>query len=149
MAGYHQRMGNPRQPKTGIPSVIEMLQLLDEPTRKKILANVAQQDPKLAKQLENNLFGFEDIAGLSPRHTQALLLEVPEPKLLTALRNASDALKAHVFGNMSKRQATILQDELANSAPKRLSDVQAAQAEIIEIARRLEAEGKLLLRRSE
>jgi flagellar motor switch protein FliG len=134
-------------PKGGIPAVLEMLQLLDPATRDKILANVARQDPALATKLQNQMFSFEDLTVLSPRHMQELLRVVPENTLLVALRNASEPLIAHVLANMSKRAGEILKDGLAEQAPQKLSDIQTAQAEIIEIAKELEAEGKLLLKK--
>ncbi|MBI3542334.1 MAG: hypothetical protein HY075_03555 [Deltaproteobacteria bacterium] len=144
---YASIMGAPKQPKGGIPSVIEMLQLLDAETRAKILSNIAARDEKLARQLEARLFDFEDLRQLTPRMTQELLREIPEAKLVLALRKASDELRAHVFSNMSKRQAEVLRDELANQPPQKLTDVEKAQAEIVEIAKRLEAEGRLVFKK--
>ena len=135
--------------KGGIPSVIEMLQLLDEPSRRKILLNIAQKDEKLARQLEQSLFTFEDLGSLAPKHLQALIQEAAPDKLTLALRRAPEALKSAVLANMPKRQAAIIEDELASGAPRKLSEVKAAQAELIELARRLETEGKLLLQKIE
>jgi flagellar motor switch protein FliG len=135
--------------KTGIPSVLEMLQLLDPAARAKILSNVAAQDPELARTLELNLFAFEDIAFLSARHTQELLKELPQPLLLLALRGSSDALKQHLFANMSKRAADELKSLIEAQTPQKLSEVHKAQAEVIEIARRLESEGRLLLKKED
>ncbi|MBI3558433.1 MAG: hypothetical protein HY074_19360 [Deltaproteobacteria bacterium] len=137
-----------RKPVVGIPSVIEMLQLLDPAARKKILFNIAQQDPGLAKKIEADLFSFEDLSCLTPMMTQALLREVAQPTLLLALRKASQSLKEHFFANMSQRAAALLRDDLAAQTPKRLADVTAAQDEIMSIAKKLEGEGKLLLKKS-
>ena len=141
-------MSEPRKPVGGIPSVIEMLQLMDPASRKKILFNIAQRDPQLAKKIEADLFSFEDLVCLSPMMTQALLREVSQPALLLALRNASDPLKQHLMANMSKRAAGLLCEDLAAQTPKRLADVRAAQDQIMDVAKKLEGEGKLLLKKT-
>src|SRR5262245_12225686 len=87
-------MAGPKNPKGGIPSVLEMLQLLDEDTRKRLLVNIANRDEQLARALEQGMFTFEDLAGLTPRHMQELLHAVPESQLVLALRKSSDALRS-------------------------------------------------------
>lgn len=132
--------------KGGVPGVIEILQLLDSVSQKRLLADLAKKDPELAKKIEAQLFTFEDFTRLPGGDIQALLREVPQPLLVLALRKATDALKNHFFSNMTVRAANALREEIAASPPRRTSEVQKAQSEIIEIARRLEGEGRILLR---
>ena len=48
---------------------------------------------------------------------------------------------------MSTRASTLLQEDLQSMGPAKLSDVEAAQQEIVNMARKLEAEGKILIAR--
>ncbi|RME17671.1 MAG: flagellar motor switch protein FliG, partial [Bdellovibrio sp.] len=78
---------------------------------------------------------------------QVLLKEVPNDKLLLALKTANDEIKQKIFKNISQRAANLLKEDLQNMGPSRVSDVEAAQVEIVNIARRLEQEGKILIAR--
>jgi flagellar motor switch protein FliG len=75
----------------------------------------------------------------------ALLKEVNTQELALALKAASDEVKAKFFQNMSSRAAEMLQEELEIMGPARLRDVEGAQQRIIQVAKRLEAEGQLVL----
>ena len=46
---------------------------------------------------------------------------------------------------MSKRAAELLKDDLETAGPAKLSDVEDAQKEILEVALRLAEEGKIML----
>ena len=76
-----------------------------------------------------------------------MLKDIPNDKLLLALKTANEEIKGKIFKNISQRAATILREDLANMGPARLSDVEGAQVEIVNVARRLEAEGKILIAR--
>lgn len=134
-----------KRPIGGIKAAADMVKNLDAPTRERILAGVAAKDPRIAEELRKNMFLFEDLLVLPDREMQVFLREVPLPKLATALRTASDELKAAVFRGLSSRAQQMLRDEMEALGKRRRSEVEAAQAEIIAIARRLEGEGKILL----
>jgi len=73
--------------------------------------------------------------------------EIPNEKLLLALKTASEEIKSKIFKNISARAAEMLREDLANMPPSKLSDVESAQQEIVNAARRLEAEGKIVIAR--
>jgi flagellar motor switch protein FliG len=75
----------------------------------------------------------------------ALLKETNTQDLALALKAASDELKMKFFKNMSSRAAEMLREELEIMGPVRLREVEAAQQKIIQLTKRLESEGQLVL----
>ena len=135
-----------KQTLGGISAIVEMLNLMDPENRKRILDNVSQRDERLAREIENELFAFEDLARLDDDSIQRLLKEIPQPRLTLALRDASQNLKDTIFRNISERAARILQEEIDSQAPQRLSVIRLAQGEIVGIAKSLLAKGKISLK---
>ena len=90
-------------------------------------------------------FPFEWIIDVDDRGIRTLLREVATDQLLLALRGADEVLKEKIFKNMSKRAAEMLKDDLDAAAPAKLSDVERAQKEILQVARRLADAGEMML----
>jgi flagellar motor switch protein FliG len=122
-----------------------LLTQMDRGLEESLLAELRQTDSELAERIETLMFTFDDLAGVEDRGLQALLREVSGPTLATALRGADQRMRDKVFANMSKRAAEILNDDMEAKGPVRLSEVDAAQKEILTIARRLQGEGTLSL----
>lgn len=131
----------------GVEPVAEMLNTMDKTTETNIMARVEEKDPELAEEIKKLMFVFEDLILLDDRGMQSLLKEVPNDKLLVALKTAPEEIKQKIFKNMSTRASQLLQEDLANLGPQKLSDVEAAQSEIVNIAKRLETEGKIQINR--
>lgn len=131
----------------GVQPVAEMLNVMDKNTETSIMSRLEEKDPLLAEEIRKLMFVFEDINKIDDRGIQALLKEVPNDKLLLALKTANEDIRVKVFKNISARAAEMLREDLANMGPSRLSDVESAQQEIVNVARRLEAEGKILIAR--
>lgn len=131
----------------GVQPVAEMLNVMDKNTETSIMSRLEEKDPLLAEEIRKLMFVFDDIIKIDDRGIQTLLKEVPNDKLLLALKTASEDIKAKVFKNISARAADMLREDLNNMGPSRLSDVEGAQQEIVNVARRLEAEGKILIAR--
>lgn len=131
----------------GVQPVAEMLNVMDKNTETAIMSRIEEKDPILAEEIRKLMFVFEDIVKIDDRGMQTLLKEIPNDKLLLALKTANDEIKEKVFKNISQRAATLLQEDLSNMGPSRLSDVEGAQQEIVNTARRLENEGKILIAR--
>lgn len=131
----------------GVQPVAEMLNVMDKNTETAIMSRLEEKDPLLAEEIRKLMFVFDDIVKIDDRGIQTLLKEVPNDKLLLALKTASDDIKNKVFKNISARAAEMLREDLSNMGPSRLSDVEGAQQEIVNAARRLEAEGKILIAR--
>jgi flagellar motor switch protein FliG len=126
----------------GVQPVAEMLNVMDKNTEGSIMARLEEKDPLLAEEIRKLMFVFDDIVKIDDRGIQALLKEVPNDKLLLALKTASEDIRAKIFKNISARAAEMLKEDLSGMGPSRLSDVEGAQQEIVNAARRLEAEGK-------
>lgn len=131
----------------GVQPVAEMLNVMDKNTETSIMSRIEEKDPILAEEIRKLMFVFEDIVKIDDKGIQTLLKEVPNDKLLLALKTANDEIREKIFKNISQRAANLLKEDLANLGPSRLSDVESAQVEIVNIARRLEQEGKILIAR--
>lgn len=131
----------------GTQPIAEMLNAMDKTNEQNIMARVEEKDPQLAEEIRKLMFVFEDIQLIDDRGMQQLLKEVPNDKLVLALKTAPDEIKQKIFRNMSKRAAQLLKDDLEAMGPVRLSDVEGAQQEVVNIAKRLEAEGKIMISR--
>lgn len=131
----------------GVQPVAEMLNVMDKNTETSIMSRIEEKDPILAEEIRKLMFVFEDIVKIDDKGIQTLLKEVPNDKLILALKTADEEIKNKIFKNISQRAANLLKEDLANMGPARLSDVEAAQVEIVNVARRLEGEGKILIAR--
>ncbi len=131
----------------GVQPVAEMLNVMDKNTETSIMSRLEEKDPLLAEEIRKLMFVFDDIVKIDDRGIQSLLKEVPNDKLILALKTASEDIRTKIFKNISARAAEMLKEDLNNMGPSRLSDVEQAQQEIVNAARRLEAEGKILIAR--
>ncbi len=131
----------------GVPPIAEMLNVMDKTNEQNIMARVEEKDPQLAEEIRKLMFVFEDIVFIDDRGMQVLLKEVPNDKLVIALKTAPEEIKDKIFRNISKRAADLLREDLEALGPVRLSDVDAAQQEIVNVAKRLEGEGKIMISR--
>ena len=134
----HQLLG-------GIPTVAEILNFCDRRTGDNILQAMEDYDTDLAEKVRKLMFVFEDLVTVNDAGIRELLKEVRNEELTLALKTASEELKGKIFKSLSQRAAQMLQEDLAIMGPARLSDVESAQQSILNIARRLEKEGKLML----
>lgn len=134
-----------KPPKTGIESVVEMLQYLDGPSREKLLQNLHERDPHLVEELNRRIWSFEELKKLEGPDLQLLLREIPMRKLALALRKASDEVRAHIYKNLSQRAATALDEDVKALGPQKLTLVERAQKEIGQQLKLLVESGKLKL----
>jgi len=131
----------------GVQPIADMLNVMEKSSEQNIMARVEEKDPQLAEEIRKLMFVFEDIVFIDDRGMQTLLKEVPNDKLVVALKTAPEEIKDKIFRNISKRAADLLRDDLESLGPVRLSDVETAQQEIVNVAKRLEAEGKIMISR--
>ncbi len=127
----------------GIPAVAEILNVIDRATERSILENLAQEDPDLVEEIRRLMFVFEDLIKLSDRDIQTLLKNVESSQWAVALKGASEELKQKILKNMSKRAADLLKEEMEYLGPVRLSVVEQAQQQIVDVVRRLEDAGEI------
>ena len=129
----------------GVESVAEMLNTMDKSTESRILATIEESNPDLAEQIRGLMFTFEDLVLVDPNGMQTILKEVPQNDLVLALKTASDAVKEHIFSNMSERASDMVRDDLDALGPVRVADVDIAQQKLVKVARKLEEEGKIII----
>lgn len=131
----------------GVEPIADMLNLMDKNSEKNIMGRVEEKDPELAEEIRKLMFVFEDLVYVDDRGIQALLKEVDQQKMVIALKTAPEEIRAKLFKNMSNRAATLLQEDLDALGPTKLSDVEKAQAEIVQKCKELEAQGKAFISR--
>ncbi len=129
----------------GVETAAEVLNRLDGKRTEAFLSKLKENDPDLGQKVEDLMFVFADLIDLDDRGMQLLLREVDSSTLLLAIKGAEENLREKIFRNMSSRAAEILRDDLAAKGKVRLSEVEAAQKEILRVARSLEEQGQLVL----
>lgn len=129
----------------GIAAVAEILNMAGRSTEKAILEGLEQDNPQLVEQIRRLMFVFEDIIRVNDKGIQAVLKEVENEELALALKTASEDLKNKVFNNMSERAAQLIKEEMEFMGPVRISDVEAAQQRIVDVVRRLEDAGEVII----
>ncbi len=129
----------------GLKAAASILNAMETSREAELMAAIRNQDANLGGRIEELMFVFDDLAEIDDRSMQALLREVPSARLVVALKGAEPAVRERIFANMSKRAADMLRDDLDVAGPVRLSEVDAAQKEVLAIARRLADAGQVNL----
>ena len=112
---------------------------------KAILEGLTDESPELVDDIRRLMFVFEDILRVDDRGIQAVLKEIDNEELALALRTASEELKDKIFSNMSERAAQLIKEEMEFMGPVRVSDVEGAQQKIVDVVRRLEDTGEIII----
>ncbi len=148
-AGLESRLSNmlvgSMEKVGGVSTIAEILNLVDRTTEKAILEGIENEDPDLVEQIRRLMFVFEDILKVNDKGIQAVLKEVDNEELCLALKTASEDLKEKIFTNMSARASELIKEDMEYMGPVRLSDVEAAQQRIVDIVRRLEEAGEIII----
>jgi len=134
-----------RRGYAGLKGAADLLNQLDPNVGKAILETIEGNDPKMALGIRNLMFTFEDLLGVPEAGVRELLGQLDKKTLALALRGASEELKNLIFKSMSSRAVEMLKEDLEVLGAVRTKDVNQAQREIVEAARKLESEGKLVL----
>jgi len=129
----------------GVDTVAEILNLADRSTEKGIMEGLEAEDPDLVEQIRRLMFVFEDILLVNDKGIQSVLKEIDNEELALALKTASEDLKQKIFKNMSERAAQLIGEDMQYMGPVRVSDVEAAQQKIVDVVRRLEDAGEIII----
>ncbi len=129
----------------GVKSVAEMLNLVDRSTEKNILGNLERENPELAVEIKNLMFVFEDLLLLDDRSIQRVLKEIDTKELGVALKAANEDVVTKFFKNMSARAADMIKEDMEFMGPVRLKDVEETQQRIVDVVRRLEEDGEIVI----
>jgi flagellar motor switch protein FliG len=131
----------------GVQAIVDILNKVDRGTEKSILENLEEEDPELAEEIKKLMFVFEDCVLLDDRSVQQVLREVDMKDLAKALKAVDDTVKEKIFTNMSKRAAQMLEEDMEFMGPVKLREVEEAQQRIVNIIRRLEEQGDIVIAR--
>jgi flagellar motor switch protein FliG len=129
----------------GLKAAADILNYMDTNIEGQLMDSIREHDEEMAQQIQDLMFVFENLIDVDDRGIQTILREVQQDVLMKALKGTDENLKEKIFKNMSKRAAELLQDDLEAMGPVRVSDVEAAQKEILSTARRLSDAGEIML----
>jgi flagellar motor switch protein FliG len=129
----------------GPKSAADILNFVDRNNEERIITEIEEMFPDLAEQIRNLMFTFEDVRKIDDKGVQTVLKDVPREQLVLALKTASPELKDLLFRNVSQRAAQMIKEDLEAMGPVKLKDVEKAQQGIVDIVRKLEAEGKIMI----
>lgn len=129
----------------GVKRAADIMNYLDSSMEGPLLDAIRELDGDLSSQIEDLMFVFDNLADVDDRGIQSLLREVSSDVLVLALKGSDEIIKEKIFRNMSKRAAELLRDDLEAKGPVRVSEVEAAQKEILTIARRMADAGEIVL----
>ncbi|MEN9464845.1 MAG: flagellar motor switch protein FliG [Pseudomonadota bacterium] len=129
----------------GIQTAANIVNLIDSKIATELLESIKEVDEDVGTQIQDLMFVFDDLVDVDDRGMQALLREVSTELLVVALKGADPQVQDKVFRNMSKRASEILRDDLEAKGPVKVSEVEGAQKEILNIARRLADAGEIVL----
>lgn len=125
--------------------VADIVNFLEPRIESTVMRELKEVDPELGAKIQDLVFVFDNLIEVDDRSMQELLRQVSSDKLLLAIKGADDRLRDKIFSNMSQRAAEMMRDDLEAALPVKLSEVENAQREILEIARRLSDEGTITL----
>lgn len=127
----------------GVKSAANILNFMDSSQEGAVVEQIAKLDEVLGGKIQDLMFVFDDLAEVDDRGMQEVLRAVPGERLMLAMKGADESLKQKIFKNMSQRAAEMLKDDLEARGPVRLSEVEAAQKEILAIVRKMSEAGTI------
>ncbi len=129
----------------GVKTAANILNFMDSALEAQIMDQIRENDAEMGQEIQDFMFVFDNLVDVDDRGIQALLREVSSETLIVALKGADEAVKEKIFKNMSKRASEMLRDDLEAKGPVKVSEVEAAQKEILAIARRMAESGEISL----
>jgi len=130
----------------GSQNIAELMNRLDATTARDILENIERDEPTLAISIRDLMFTFENFLEVPEQEMRELMNAIDKKTLMVALKGASEDLRAHFYRTMSSRAVEMMKEDSEVMGPVRSKDVAKAQGEIVAIARKLESEGKIVLK---
>jgi flagellar motor switch protein FliG len=135
-----------RRTYAGFKSVAELMNRLDNASARTILASIEATEPKLAVNIRNFMFTFEDFLSVPDVSIRELTANLDKKTLALALKGSTEELREHIFRTMSSRAVEMLKEDIDALGPVRSREVTKAQQEAVAIARQLESEGRIVLK---
>ncbi len=131
----------------GVDAIVNILNTVDRSTEKHIMESLEVEEPELADEIRKKMFVFEDILLLDDRAIQRVLRDVENSDLSIALKGSNDDVKGAIFRNMSKRLASMIEEDMEFMGPVRMKDVEEAQQKIVAVIRKLEDAAEIVISR--
>jgi len=135
-----------RRISSGSGNLGDLMNRLEPVAAREILETIESADPTLAIGIRDLMFTFENFLEVPEPDLRELIVAIDKKTLTIALKGASEDLKTHIYRTMSTRAVEMLKEDSEMMGPVRSKDVAKAQSEMIAIARKLESEGKMVLR---
>ena len=129
----------------GIKAAAKIMNFTKVDLESSVMRGLTELDPELTQKIQDNMFTFENLAGVDNRGIQTLMRAVEPDMLMTALKGAPEFVKEKFFDNMSSRARVMFIDEMEAKGPLRIADVEEAQKNIMRIARKMSDAGELML----
>jgi flagellar motor switch protein FliG len=148
-SAFHRRLrsaGETKRTYSGFQNVAALMNIVDVETSREILDSIEAQDPKLAGNIRELMFTFEDFMRLDDTQLRELSGAVERSLLAMALKAASPELRERFYKTLSARAVEMLQEEMDAIGQVRSKDALRAHGEMVSIARQLEEQGKMSLR---
>ena len=129
----------------GVEAAARIMNFTKQAMELRIMKDIARDNKDLMQSIQESMFVFDNLILSDDRSLQTLLRATDAELLVLALKGADEPLREKLFGCMSKRAAANIQDEMEALGPVRLTEVQAAQKDIINVARKMSDEGTIVL----
>jgi len=129
----------------GVRTAAEIVNLMASAQEEEAIAHVREVDDALAQRIVDEMFVFENLLGLEDRSIQRLLKDIESDSLIIALKGAPQELRDKFLANMSQRAAETLREDMELRGPVRVSQVEAEQKSILQVARRLAESGEIVI----
>lgn len=131
----------------GVDAIVSILNTVDRSTEKHIMETLEVEEPELADEIRKKMFVFEDILLLDDRAIQRVLRDVENNDLAIALKSSNDEVKGVILKNLSKRLASMIEEDMEFMGPVRMKDVEEAQQKIVAVIRKLEDAAEIVISR--
>lgn len=129
----------------GVEAIANIISYLDSETEKDIIDGISTINQELSDKIQEKILPFDRLAQLDKKSLQTLLSEVSNDDLVMALKGSDNYVKNVFMKNMSSKSADILKDELESKGPVKISNVIEAQKRIVNLAKQLASEDKIVL----
>ncbi len=138
-------MGGGSAQTGGLQVLVDILNSTDKATEDLIMEAIEEENTDMAGDIKQMMFIFEDLVTIDDKGMREILKKVESSQLTIALKTASEEMKQKIVGNLSARASEMLLEDLEIMGPIKLSEVEAAQQEIVAAAKELDAEGTITL----
>ena len=129
----------------GMKTAADLINSFDKIAEEGVLTYLREADAEMTQKIEELMFSFEVLLAIDDRAVQAILREVTNDALIVALKGADNEIQEKIFKNMSKRASEMLREDMSLKGPMRVSEVEAAQKEVLLVVRRMVDEGAIVL----